>query len=78
MNQHVCSLTLLINQPIGLIKVFREVEGVVIDCGNVQVLDIRWHRRGKIFAFGGRDHCPDSKFYMKKTVLSKVFGFEAA
>ena len=65
MNKHVCSLGFLCKHLVAGFEEGGEVEGLVVDCGDVEVFYVFGHGLGHVFALHCGDHCANLVFCMQ-------------
>lgn len=78
MHEYVGAGQFLLQQLVGCREVLGDVEGLMVDGGDVEILDVRREGAGEVVAAGSSDDCADAVLCVGREVLARVCGLDAA
>lgn len=78
MHEDIGAFAFLLDEAVGILEVGREVEGLMVDGGDVQVLYVLGDSRLKVLALHRRYHGLYAVPCIAEAVLWRVLGFCAA
>lgn len=78
MHEHIGACQLLPQQVAGSVEVLGDVEGLVVDCWQVEVLDVPGERGGEVLSASSSDDCANAESCMESWLRCRVAAFCAA